>query len=196
MRVHHSFSEEPFSKDKFEYVLVKVLSLSGRKAALASRGTPGHDATGDGIKISLKTQANKSIREETIWISKFMELGKRRWNDDPTDLVGLRQQIFDHMKHYDRIFSLRALKKGPLWKYELVDIPKRLLARARNGNLEMKTDSPQTPKPGYCSVFSRDGHKLFDLYFDGGTERKLQIKNLKKDQCRVHATWEFIIPQE
>jgi hypothetical protein len=35
MRIHHCFSEEPFSKDKFEYVLVKVLNLSNHKAALA-----------------------------------------------------------------------------------------------------------------------------------------------------------------
>lgn len=28
MRVHHSFSAEPFSKDKFEYVLVEVLKIT------------------------------------------------------------------------------------------------------------------------------------------------------------------------
>ena len=44
MRVHHSFSEEPFSKDKFEYVLVTVLKLSGQNADLAPKGNPGHDA--------------------------------------------------------------------------------------------------------------------------------------------------------
>ena len=37
MRVHHSFSAEPFSKDKFEYVLVEVLKISGRKAVLAPK---------------------------------------------------------------------------------------------------------------------------------------------------------------
>ena len=31
----------------------------------------------------------------------------------------------------------------------------------------------------------------YQLYFDGGTERKLQIKNLRKDLCTVHATWVF-----
>jgi type II restriction enzyme len=196
MRVHHSFSAEPFSKDKFEYVLVTVLKISGRTAVMAPKGNPGHDITVDGVKISLKTQADKGIKEHTLWVSKFMELGKGQWSDNPADLEGLRRQFFEHMKSYDRILSLRALEKGPRWKYELVEIPKELLMLARSGMLEMRTDSRQTPKPGYCYVSTEDGRKLFDLYFNGGTERKLQIKNLQKDKCRVHAIWEFFIPQE
>ena len=76
MRVHHSFSAEPFSKDKFEYVFVKVLNMSGHKAVLAPKGNPGHDATVDGIRLSPKTQADKSIKTDAVWISKYMELGK------------------------------------------------------------------------------------------------------------------------
>jgi hypothetical protein len=63
MRVHHSFSVEPFSKDKFEYVFVEVLKITGRNAVLAPKGNPGHDITVDGVKVSLKTQANKDIKE-------------------------------------------------------------------------------------------------------------------------------------
>ena len=195
MRVHHCFSAEPFSKDKFEYVLVEVLKITGRNALLASKGNPGHDVTVDGIKISLKTQADKGVKESLLWVSKFMELGKGQWSNRPAELEGLRQQYFSHMKSYDRIFSLRALHKAPRWKYELVEIPKKLLMRAKSGVLEMKLNSKQTPKPGYCYVSDAKGQKLFDLYFDGGTERKLQLKNLRKDLCRVHATWEFLIPQ-
>jgi len=193
MRVHHSFSAEPFSKDKFEYVLVTVLKLSGIRAELAPKGNPGHDATLNGVKVSLKTQANKGIAKNKLWISKFMELGKGDWNDVPADLIGLRDQFFRHMEGYDRILSLRALAKSPNWHYELVEIPKSLLAKARTGALEMKLDSKQRPKPGYCSVENKEG-KLFDLYFDGGTERKLQIKGLRKDACVIHASWKFFIP--
>ena len=60
----------------------------------------------------------------------------------------------------------------------------------------MKLGSKQFPKPGYCYVRNEDGQTIFSLYFDGGGERKLQIKNLSKDTCRVHAEWEFFIPQE
>ncbi len=108
MRVHHSFSAEPFSKDKFEYVLVAVLRLAGVDASLAPKGNPGHDVTLNGVKVSLRTQADKGIKESRLWISKFMELGKGNWGADPRGLVGLRDQFFHHMRGYERILSLRA----------------------------------------------------------------------------------------
>lgn len=194
MRVHHSFSAEPFSKDKFEYVLVQVLNMSGHKASLAPKGNPGHDATIDGVKVSLKTQANKNIKENILWISKFMELGKGQWRDDPKDLENLRDQFLTHMKSYQRILSLRALTRAPHWRYELVEIPKQVLTQALNGELEMMAGSTQFPKPGYCYVRQPSGELMFELYFDAGSERKLQIKNLRKDLCHTHAIWDFVIP--
>lgn len=88
----------------------------------------------------------------------------------------------------------RALKKGePDYLYELVEIPKSLLERASMGRFEMRTESTQNPKPGYCFVEDA-GEIIFSLYFDGGGERKLQIKNLKKELCKVHASWQFDSP--
>jgi type II restriction enzyme len=196
LRIHHSFSGEAFTKDKFEYVLEKVLKMSGRNAALASRGNPGHDITIDGKAVSLKTQADGGIREDRIWISKFMELGKGLWTDKPEQLTGLRNMFLAHLDQYDRILTLRALSRGPNWVYELVEIPKSLMKLASAGTLEMRLDSRQMPKPGYCRVMSERGEEIFQLYFDGGTERKLQVKNLLKSHCIVHGTWEFTIPPE
>ncbi len=65
LRIHHSFSVEPFSKDKFEYVLEKVVNFDQHRAQLSSKGNPGHDITIDGVPVSLKTQADKSIKEDT-----------------------------------------------------------------------------------------------------------------------------------
>ena len=87
---------------------------------------------------------------DKIWISKFMELGKGKWGDNPDDLIFLRKMYFDHQKSYDRIFTLRCLDRGSTWKYELVEIPKKILRIAKSGELEMKMDSKQYPKPGYC----------------------------------------------
>jgi hypothetical protein len=196
MRVHHSFSVEPFSKDKFEYVLVQVLNMSGQNAVLAPRGNPGHDATVGSVRLSLKTQADRSIKPNSIWISKFMELGKGQWTDNLADLNGLRQQFLNHMGNYDRILTLRTLSKGPQWEYELVEIPKVLLQRAATGTLEIMSGSKQMPKPGYCHVHDSTGRLLYDLYFDGGSERKLQIKSLDKSLCAIHASWQFFIPPE
>lgn len=59
------------------------------------------------------------------------------------------------------------------------------------GKLRIVSNSKQNPKPGYCTIKDAGGRTKFQLYFDGGTERKLQIKDLRKDLCIVHATWRF-----
>jgi hypothetical protein len=193
LRIHHCFSREPFTKDKFEYALERVLNLCGIPASLASRGNPGHDITISGARFSLKTQANKGISRRALHISKFMELGRGAWTDKAEDFIGLREQFFEHMRSYDRILSLRRLSrtKAYAWHYELVEIPKSLLLEARHGVLRIMHQSRRFPKPAYYDVPDPQGESKFQLYFDAGGERKLQIKGLKKAYCRVHAEWRF-----
>ncbi|HEV2864674.1 MAG TPA: hypothetical protein VGX48_26985 [Pyrinomonadaceae bacterium] len=192
LRLHHCFSREPFSKDKFEYLLERASNHCGVAAELARKGNRGHDITIGGVRFSLKTQADKGIKRRSVHVSKFMELGKGQWGDDEKDLIGLREQFFSHMESYDRILALRTVSKAPAaWEYELVEIPKALLQRASGGTLRMMHDSRQHPKPGYCDVRDAGGHLLFQLYFDGGTERKLQIRSIDIENCFVHARWSF-----
>ncbi len=190
--IHHCMSKESFSKDKFEYVLERVANFCGNNSQIANRGNPGHDITINGERLSLKTQADRNIKANEIHISKFMELGQGQWGDNPEDLMKLRDQFFRHMNSYERILSLRTLSKSPNdWIYELVEIPKVLLLEARTGELTMMTNSKQFPKPGYCYIRDEIGEEKFQLYFDGGSERKLQIKHLLKKYCCVHARWQF-----
>lgn len=190
--IHHSFSHEPFTKDRFEYVLEKVCKKAGKSARLAPKGNPGYDISIDQEHFSLKTQADSSIKKDFIHISKFMELGKGRWGNQVEDLYGLRDQFLAHMDSYDRILILRNLRRHPqLGFYELVEVPKTLLEEAKEGRFEMMHKSTQNPKPGYCRVFDQSNELKFELYFDGGGERKLQIKQLRKDLCFVHATWDL-----
>jgi len=201
LREHHSLSEESFTKDKFEYALEKILNQNGIPAEKSPSGNPGDDITIRDQKFSLKTQADKTIKKDFIHISKFHELGKGDWSDKEEDLIGLREQFFNHMKSYDRILTLRQISKPPSdnWHYELVEIPKSLLEEAKDGEFEMMHDSTQNPKPGYCRVYEKESgglfgderKKKFELYFDGGGERKLQIKAIDKSYCTVHADWIF-----
>jgi len=194
--IHHCFSAEAFSKDKFEYVLEKTSNMSGKEAVLAPKGNPGHDITINTQRFSLKSQADKSLKRDYIHISKFMELGQGIWGDDEKDLIGLRERFFNHMRSYDRILTLRLLSRPPKqWHYELVEIPKLLLEEATHGQLLMMHNSKQFPKPGYCTVTDGEGRIKFQLYFDGGTERKLQVKSLDKSLCKVHANWIFSATQ-
>lgn len=191
LRMHHCFSREPFSKDKFEYALERILQNSGVDAKLGPRGQRGYDIQIKNKNYSLKTEAAKAIKNDSIHISKFMELGGGQWGDSSSDLKGLRDQFLNALNKFDKILILRALRKGePDYKYELVEIPKTLLLRAENGRLEMSMDSKQFPKPGYC--FIEEGNNIvYSLYFDGGGERKLQIKGIPKNLCTTHATWKF-----
>lgn len=126
-----------------------------------------------------------------IHISKSMELGKGIWGDKVEDLNGLRDRFFHHMRNYDEIFTLRRLKDTAFHIYELVEIPKSLLLEAADGKMEMMHRSNQYPKPGYCTITDSYGRVEYQLYFNGGSERKLQVKALDKRLCVVHATWRF-----
>lgn len=193
LRLHHCLSKEALSKDRFEYALERTLNLCGTPAALAtSRTNRGHDITILGVPCSLKTQADKSIKESEIHISKFMELGKGKWPSTANGMGTLRDMFLEHMRAYERIFTLRCLSRDPVrWRYELVEIPKALLMEAANGSLAVSEKTKQETRPGYCRVNDRDGNLKFDLYFDAGSERKLQVRHLRKDLCIVHAQWEF-----
>ena len=192
--IHHLNSAEPFTKDRLEHALVEQFVREGREASLSPRGNPGQDVTVEGERWSVKTQADRGIRADVIHISKFMELGKGKWIT-VDDLPGLRDQMLAHMESYERIFDLRCLSmnpryRGARWEYELVEIPKPLLQRG-DGRFRMDDNSAQNPKPGHFTVVDDLGAIMFELYFDGGTERKLQVVNLRKDLCRVHATWSW-----
>lgn len=108
LRMHHCLSREPFSKDKFEYALERILTEAGVVASLAPRGQRGFDIEIATEKFSLKTEAAKAIRENTIHISKFMELGGGTWASNPKDLIGLRQQFLAALAGINRILILRT----------------------------------------------------------------------------------------
>ncbi len=188
LRIHHAFSRQPLSKDRFEYALELCLNQAGDSATLVtSRTNRGHDITISGLPVSLKTEAAANIREDVIHVSKWMELGRGEWA-----LPKLRDLFLEHMQSYARIFTLRCLKSGPShYFYELVEIPKTLMLEAKNCELEIMENSRQNPKPGYGYVYDEHRQIKFALYFDGGTERKLQIRQLRKSLCFVHATWDF-----
>lgn len=185
---HHAGSRQALSKDRFEFAFESALNASGITAQLVkNRTNRGHDITIRGIPISLKTEAAANIKDESIHVSKWMELGRGEWK-----LHLLLDLFLEHMQSYDRIFTLRRLKDdGAKIRYELVEIPKALLLEAANCELEVCSDSRQNPQPGYGYVKYVCGQLKYSLYFDGGTERKLQIKHLRKSLCKVHATWVF-----
>ena len=76
LQTHHALSNQPFTKDKFEWAMVEAFKGMGRKAEHGPPGLAGYDIEVDGHKWSLKTQADRSIKPDSLHISKFMEMGK------------------------------------------------------------------------------------------------------------------------
>ena len=61
LRIHHAFSRQALSKDRFEYAFERALALSGLQAGLVtSRTNRGHDLTIEGVPVSLKTEASEN----------------------------------------------------------------------------------------------------------------------------------------
>jgi hypothetical protein len=192
---HHTLSVEPFKKEKFEYALERVMEQLGRKCSRPnSRTNPGLDLIVDKERWSLKSESSRGIKKDFILISKWMELGKGDWGNDPDDLKKQCQRFMHHLTGYDRILLLRCLTpEDPIvHHYELLELPYADLLQAMNGRFEMKLDSTQKGAiPGYCFVNDETGTPIYRLYFDGGTERKLRVQNLRKDACIFHAEWRF-----
>lgn len=202
LKLHHSLSSAYLDKTRFEVAVERILRALGRKAQRpTSRTNRGHDITVDGSRWSLKTHGDSGIKKDTLFISKFMELGGGEWgNSDLRDIDGLRDQFLHHLGGYDRIFQLRYFHKaepGASFEthvYELVEIPKALMLEAKGGSLAWSDRSRTNPRCAYCTVTDESGATKVRLYFDGGGERKLQIKDLPKSLCIVHAAWEFATP--
>jgi len=193
---HHVLSAEPFKGEKFEYAVERIMTALNHVAARpTSRTNRGHDLTVNGERWSFKTEAHRAIRADTLSISKWMELGIGQWGSDENDLRGLCDLFLHHLEGYDRIFTLRCLTPDSVVEhhYEILEIPKHILTQAGGGAFQMMHSSRQNPKPGYCRVSDTEG-LMYELYFDGGTERKLQVKKLRRNLCAVHAEWRFETP--
>lgn len=195
---HHTLSAEAFKQEKFEYALEKILTQCGRKAERApSRTNPGHDLTVDDVRWSLKTVADKAIKRDPVLLTKWMELGKGTWGKDVGDLKRLCDKFVAHLAGYDRVFVLRYLTPGARTEheYEVIEIPKPLLLLAPTGEFQISVRSRQSAAvPGTCIVRD-DAGVMFELYFDGGSERKLKVQKLRRNLCVHHATWKFSTPE-
>lgn len=187
--IHHAVVEEKLNKKSFEYIFRDALRHDGRTARItASDVHSGADLIVDGTRISLKTEASKSIRSRKITISKFMEA---RWirNRDAYGLAHLASdRLRKHLADYDRIVMLRAfyLTTNQV-KYDLVEIPHNLLALATQLEPDDITLS-QGRSGGGSALVRQNGREAFTLKFDGSVE-KVTITNLLVDLCTFHGTW-------
>jgi hypothetical protein len=190
--IHHAVVEEKLNKKSFEYVFRDSLRHDGKQAFITANDVySGADLIVGELRVSLKTEASKGIRNNKITISKFMEA---RWIR-AQDADGLAQlasnRLREHLAGYDRILMLRSFNlAGNKVKYDLIEIPHGLLSLASHLQPENINLSPGRSGGGSATIW-HNNREAFTLRFDGSVE-KVTITNLSIEFCTNHATW--IIP--
>jgi type II restriction enzyme len=162
---------------------------AGRTAKIVSSQTnPGADVIVDSEAFSLKTEAAKSIKEDSLTISKLMEA---RWIRDCNTQKDFSEQVtskvLGHLREYQRILCLRSFERSEKQvEYELVEIPVELLELV--GQLSPADFSEKTRGGGSSAWVKRGGSRAFRIALDGSVE-KVSVSGLNKSLCIVHGTW-------
>jgi hypothetical protein len=189
LMAHHARSTQAMTKTLFEHAFNDSLNACKIPSEMHKSGTNrGYDLTVNGVRVSLKSESS-SVRVDKLHISKWMELGK-----DPWEPMFQHRQFLGHLDNYDVILTLRCLSKSGTVSYELLEIPKAIFTSHPTPEFVLKpgkTSGQKAVPPASAYVRDAKGGLIYELYHDGGSERKLQIKQLAKSACIVRATWQF-----
>jgi hypothetical protein len=192
LRLFHVLHDpgEVLTKKGFEFAFKGASRAAGRDADIIVNATnAGADATVDGVRFSLKTEAAQGIRPDTITISKLMESAWTKDCDSIGAFLKVMPRVVAHMHQYDRILILRTFGRlattGSV-RYDLIEIPRSLLLNAQAvAEADFK---PITKARGTTvSVSCGDGMAYY-LVFDG-SDQKVTIRGLPVSLCTTHASW-------
>ncbi len=189
----HAMHHVALTKKSFEFILGAALRAAGRAVHQTECVVhQGEDLTVDGVRLSLKTESGKGIRTSTVHISKLMEARWIRECRSRSDFCRLSQErVVGHLRQYDRILSLRSFVSHEKVRYELVEVPVRLLLGI--GTLCPQDFSTRTASGSSSAIVTDEqGEQLFALSLDGSVE-KVTVRNLALAKCRVHARWQLAV---
>lgn len=187
--IHHVTHSDKFKKKAFEYVFCAASRSANRVASIVSAQTnPGADVIVDDVKFSLKTEAARDIRANSITISKLMEA---RWIRDCRTREDFcretTKRVVAHLQQYQRILTLRAFDEDETSvRYDFVEIPLSLLLEIRN--LTPGDFGERTKGGGSSAAVKVDGTRVFTIRLDGSVE-KVTISGLLTSLCFLHGSW-------
>lgn len=185
IQLHHSVTDQPISKEAFEYLLVDTFTRKGVFAEkIERRDHPGEDIRVGNEKWSLKTETGKDTRSDRIHFTKFMECAWQKDYSCPSDYVeDAVQRILRHLAHYERIFSLRYIRSSG--NYNIVEIPKSLIEVVQY--VEEDQLSIRTKRGGITMFLESTRNKGVRFRFDGSDD-KLVLTGIPVDRCIEHLT--------
>ncbi len=149
----------------------------------------GYDVYTMDTKFSLKTEAARGTRDNTIAISKLMECAWLRSVENREALiVGIKRYVLPHFSQYDRVMNLQIFRglETKSVRYVLIEIPKALFESI--GELKAEDFKELGNKHGTSARVSYAGQIAYSLRFDGSDE-KITISGLRVSLCTIHAMW-------
>ena len=181
---HHCFMGSPLFQDSFDSAFLAACAHAGHQVEPAPEGQRFWDVTVDGRRISLKSSKAKSLRAETLHISKLTEAA---WIQDcrtATKRCKHTHRLFrEYCDEVDAIVQLRYFRSLNL--YELVEIPVILFVQVLEvSRIHFSADGPTINIP--IGKEPRD----FTLKLDR-SDAKITIANINKALCLVHGTWQL-----
>ena len=182
--VQHVFMGSPLFQEGFDAAFVASARIAGRTVNAAPDGQRFWDVTVDAAHISLKSSKAKSLRDDTLHISKLTEAA---WIQDCRTARLRHDRTCELFEEYtaevQSVFQLRYFQKTTL--YELVEIPIALFQQV----LVLPT-----------SEFNADGPTInipvgqvppdFTLKLDR-SDAKVTVANIQKSLCTVHGRWQI-----
>jgi hypothetical protein len=181
---HHCFMGSPLFQESFDSAFMAACSRAGHKVEQAPPGQRFWDVKIDGRRISLKSTKAKSLRRDTLHISKLTEAA---WIQDCRTAAKRQQSTQRLFREYgeevDAIVQLRYFASSAL--YELVEIPVSLFSQVLDvGKTHYAADGPTINIP--VGKEPPD----FTLKLDR-SDAKITIANINKELCLVHGTWQL-----
>jgi len=179
---HHCFMGSPLFQESFDAAFISACVAAGFTVTKAPDGARFWDVSVNGKKISLKSSKAKSLRQDTLHISKLTEAA---WIQDCRTAKKRRKETLSLFTAYcntvDAIIQLRYFSSSRI--YELVEIPVELFKQVNGVPQEcFSTDGPTINIP--VGKEPPD----FTLKIDR-SDAKITIANINKQLCTVHGTW-------
>jgi len=181
---HHCFMGSPLFQESFDSAFIAACSHAGHKVEEAADGQRFWDVMIDGRRISLKSSKAKSIRKDTLHISKLTEAA---WIQDCRTATKRQEHTRQLFKEYcdevDAIVQLRYFQS--LRRYELVEIPVPLFSQIMDvGRKHFAADGPTINIP------IGQNPPDFTLKLDR-SDAKVTIAKINKQLCLVHGLWQL-----
>ena len=192
LTLFHFLTGQPLTKKAFEYQLANALTETGVEAVVAGNSTiAGADLllTGNGVRLSLKTEGAKNTSRSSVTVSKLMEARWIRECDEEEGFYrGIKNRLIPHLEAYDRVLNLRSfpITETNSVYYELLELPLDQLLLIKKRDKVIFSDV--TNSGGITATVRDEEGVVCKFTFDGSVE-KVTLKGLSVERCLKHATW-------